>query len=195
MALLVSSPRELEKYVNREEYPQLFEYLSLGGILRLETREGKVVILYPTREMIDERIRELEEKRRIVLEKLRKLRGLKREGRLLDGLRIRHRILRLLDGEYRELTDKIDVKELFENERGRKILDRLQRDKEYRERVREALEKSPVYRSTLFGSFARKTKEMKESLIGESLKKWEEIKERIGREISVLKALRPLLVG
>ncbi len=190
MAFLISSTRDLAKFLSEEEAPELFDYLKLGGILRIKKEGEKLVVIYPTKNMIDSRIKELEEKRRSVLMELSKLKRMHGKKRTFDLLRIKHRILSMVDREYRELSEKLRVERLLEDERGRKIVKQLQDDRSYRERIKETIEESPVYRSSEFGVFVERTEEVKGKLLGDRIKRLEEILEKIDREMDVLKRLK-----
>ncbi len=189
MAVLVSSPKDLEKYVGRDVAPELFEYLESGGILRLEGREGRVRVVYPSKRMIRERLDELKERRKEIIHEMGKIRRMGRKGRFVDVLKVKHAVLKVFDAEYRELTEKIGAEKLLEDERGRKIVEELQRSKEYRERLRQALEESPVYRNRKFGDFVERTEEVKGKLLDERLERLEKVLEEVDREMEVLRGL------
>ncbi len=189
MALLVSSVKDLEKIVPREEAEELYRYVEMGGFLRIEKQGGKITVVYPSRKMIKERLEELEERRKEIIYQIAKMRRLENRKRLLDPLRIKHRLLSLIDSEYRELAEKIEAERLFEDKRGRKIIETLQKNKEYRERLKETLDGSPVYKNRKFGEFVEKIKEVKGTLLNGRLKRLEEARERVEEEIEVLKGL------
>ncbi len=183
----MSTPKELERFVERSEAPELFDYVELGGILRIETKPLRVI--YPSRKIVGERIRELEERRKELIREMAKVRRIKNRKRLLDPLKIKHAILKAVDPEYRELAEAVEVERLLEDERGRKIVEELQRNKEYREKVRLTLQNSPVYRNRKFGDFVEKTEEVKGNLIDGRLKRLEEALKKTEREIEVLRRL------
>ncbi len=189
MAVLVSSPKDLEKYVGRDVAPELFEYLESGGILRLEGREGRVRVVYPSKRMIRERLDELKERRKEIIHEMGKIRRMGKKGRFVDVLKVKHAVLKVFDAEYRELAEKIGAEKLLEDERGRKIVEELQRSKEYRERLRQALEESPVYRNRKFGDFVERTEEVKGKLLDERLERLEKVLEEVDREMEVLRGL------
>ena len=161
--------------------------MELGGILRIETKPLRVI--YPSRKIVGERIRELEERRKELIREMAKVRRIKNRKRLLDPLKIKHAILKAVDPEYRELAEAVEVERLLEDERGRKIVEELQRNKEYREKVRLTLQNSPVYRNRKFGDFVEKTEEVKGNLIDGRLKRLEEALKKTEREIEVLRRL------
>ena len=189
MALLVSSTKDLEKIVPREEAEELYRYVEMGGFLRIEKQGGKIIVVYPSRKMIRERLEELEGRRKEIIYQIAKMRRLENRKRLLDPLRIKHRLLSLIDSEYRDLAEKIEVERLFDDKRGRKIVETLQKSKEYRERLKEALSGSPVYKNRKFGEFVEKIKEVKGTLLNGRLKRLEEARKKVEEEMEVLRGL------
>ncbi|NPA86946.1 MAG: hypothetical protein GXO00_02970 [Candidatus Diapherotrites archaeon] len=195
MALLISSPQELRKVVDEEIAPELYEYVRMGGILRVEGRGEELRVIYPSREMIRKRLNELKEREKTIIAEMSKLRRLEKRGSPLDLLRIKHRILLLVDKDYRELAELVDAERLLSDKRGRKIVEELQRSKEYRERIRETLRESPVYRNRRFGEFVEKVEEVKGKLLGERYRKLEESLERVRKEMEVLRRLQRWVKG
>jgi len=195
VALLISSPQELRKVVDEEIAPELYEYVRMGGILRVEGRGEELRVIYPSREMIRKRLNELKEREKTIIAEMSKLRRLEKRGSPLDLLRIKHRILLLVDKDYRELAELVDAERLLSDKRGRKIVEELQRSKEYRERIRETLRESPVYRNRRFGEFVEKVEEVKGKLLGERYRKLEESLERVRKEMEVLRRLQRWVKG
>ena len=189
MAYLIAHTRDLEKYVSREEAEELYRYVEMGGILRIEKAEKGIKIVYPTKQMVRDRLKELEERRREIKSELRKLSRIKKKGPSFNGTLIKHAILKRIDKDYRELAEAIDAENLLRDEKGRKIVEELQRNKDFRERLRITLKESPVYKDRKFGEFVEKSREVKGGLLGGRVKKLQETLEKVEEEINILKGI------
>lgn len=184
MALLISSPKELKKYIREEEAPELFEYLSLGYFIRFDPTNKKLI--YPTRQALLQKIAEAEERLKSLLRERARFTKRKDSPPLL--LLLRHHLQRMVDADYRELSEALRVERLLGDRRGHKIVEQLIKDKEYRKRVREALS-GPVYRTTPFGSFVEKTEELRSGVVDTALRRLNEEIEKVEREIEILRRM------
>ncbi len=154
---LVAKFPELEKRADEPHVAALREYLESGGIIRLEEPNKKFVLTYPSKRMIEERIKELRRERDFYAAELAKLKRLHREFSPIrlafDPLYIRHQMKMLVDRGYREAFSKLGFTwEHFMDPKTRKIIKAFMENPEYRARVLEALEKSPVYKKRKFGT-------------------------------------------
>jgi hypothetical protein len=189
VAILVAHRRDLEKYVPREEAEELYKYLELGGILRIEKEEGRFRVVYPTKQMIRDRIKELEEKRKEIKAELNKLSRIKKKKPSINGTRLKHIVLKRIDKDYRELAEAIDADRLLRDEKERKIVEELQKNKEFRERLRITLKESPVYKDRKFGEFVEKSQEVKGNLLGGRAERLQIALQRVEEEINILKGI------
>lgn len=184
MVLLISSPSDLKKYITEEEGPELYEYVRLGYFIRFDPATKKVI--YPTRQVLMQKIAEAEDRLKNLLRERARLRRKEQRPPLL--LTLRHHLQRLIDPDYRELSDTLNVERLLMDRRGHKIVEQLIKDKEYRERVRHAIS-GPVYKSSPFGSFVKKTEELRNGITSSKLKKLNEEIEKVEREIDILRRM------
>ena len=184
MALLISSPAELKKYISEEEAPELFAYLCLGYFIRFDPATKKLI--YPTKQALIQKIAEAEDRLKNLLRERARLRRKEQKPPLL--LTLRHHLQRLIDPDYRELSDALGVERLLTDKRGYKIVEQLIKDRTYRERVREALS-GPVYKSSRFGSFVERTEELRNNVTASKLKKLDEEIEKLEEEIDILRGV------
>ncbi len=186
MEVLIASAQQLKKYLNDEKVEK---YVKGGGILRLKIEKDSVKIIYPSKQQIKERLSEIREELRRIKREKEKVSSLNKGSVSLDTLYLRHLLLRMVDRDYKDITDSLDVKKLLDDKRGRKILEQLQKDREYRERLREAIENSPVYKKSSVGSFIDETRRVKSTLITNKLKLLEKVEKQLKEEEDLLKHL------
>ncbi|HID09627.1 TPA: hypothetical protein EYP13_05330 [Candidatus Micrarchaeota archaeon] len=191
---LVKNFPELARQADRPEVDAIREYLKSGGIIKVA--DGKdFKIVYPTRKMIDERISALRKQRAYFLKQVQKLRSLERElvpVRLaFDSLYLRHQLKLLADRDYREAFRRLGFSwEHFLDPRTRKIIKQFMDDPDYRSRVLQALDESPVYRSRRFGSISDAYRNTRRELINRKVKVLQKKVEHLERQITMLSLLK-----
>lgn len=200
--VLISSWEELTKRFpqlkEREDDPKvaaLKAYLASGGMLRVEPRGDSFRVVYPTKEIIDERIAKLSRERTFLLKELNKIKALDRDlspVRLaFDPLYIKHNLKLLADGRYREAFAKLGfTKEHFLDPKARRIIEQFMNDLDYRERVLQAIEESPVYRSRSFGETILARKDARKTVISARAQRLQRRIDEIDREITALRLLK-----
>lgn len=193
---LVEKFPELEKKIEEPHVAALREYLESGGIIRVEERNKRLVLTYPSRRMIEERIKELRRERDFYAAQLAKLRRLCRElspiRLAFDTLFIKHQMKMLADRKYREAFSKLGFTwEHFLDPKTRKIIKAFMENPDYRARVLDAIENSPVYRKRKFGT---PITEIKKSTVRTVVsKKIEAVRKKIAkidRQIVILTLLK-----
>ena len=200
--MLVSSWKDLlsvAPFLEGREEPEiqaLREYVESGGILRVTVEGGKLRITYPSRRMVEERIRELRRERDFYAAQLAKLRKLHRElspiRLAFDPLYIRHQIKLMADREYRKAFSKLGFTwEHFLDPKTRKIIKAFMESKDYRERVLDALENSPVYRKRKFGvPLSEIRKKTRAGVVNAKIQAIQRKISKIDRQIVVLTLLK-----
>ena len=184
----------LGEQADRPEVDAVREYLESGGIIKVA--DGKDFrIVYPTKKMIDERIAALRKQRAYYLKQIQKLRTLEREFVPLrlafDPLYIRHQLKLVADREYREAFKRLGFSWAhFLDPKTRKIIAQFMEDRDYRSRVLQALEESPVYRSRKFGSISDAQRNTRKELITRKVDLLQKQVERIERQMTVLNLLK-----
>ncbi len=175
--MLVSSWDALvEKYpflresADRPEVDALREYVQSGGILRIEDAGDRFRVVYPTKEVIDRRISELRRQRTYFAKELSRFQRIDRElapVRLaFDPLYMRHSMKMLADSRYREAFKRLGFTwKHFLDKRTRKIIEEFMNNEDYRKRVLQALEESPIYASRSFGAISESVRATRKDLV------------------------------
>ncbi len=155
--------------------PAVRRYLERGGVLRVEGCK----IVYPSKGIVEERLKELYERKRELTRKSVSLRG-------IDLLRIRHRIALFIDKEYRDIVERVGIDDrFFRSRRGRKIVEALLSSKGYREEVKKVLDEG----ISGFGRSVVVVEDIKREIKEAERKKKEEILKEVEEDIEMYRRL------
>ncbi len=200
--VLISSWDDLVKRFpqlkEREDEPRvaaLKAYLFSGGMLRVEERGDSFRVVYPTKEIVDERIAKLSRERTFLLKELNKIKALDRDlspVRLaFDPLYIKHNLKLIADRKYREAFAKLGfTRDHFLDPKARKIIEQFMDDLDYRKRVLQAIDESPVYRSRSFGETIVARKDARKTVVSARIQRIQHRIDEIDREITTLRLLK-----
>ncbi len=199
--MLVSSWQQLVK-----AFPQLKEredgatlalrkYLELGGIVKIEKKGKSFTITYPTKQVITQRIKKLEEEKRRYERYLHRLQKTKKEVSQVklafDPLFYQHMLKMLADKEYREAFQKLGLDwRAFLHPKTREIIRAFMKNEEYRQRVLEALDESPFYKKRKFGELIEDARQVRDNI---AQRKEEVLRKKIKELETEIFVLRQLL--
>ena len=162
-----------------EEIKKLYD-----GVLRI--KDGKIV--YPTRKRILEQVSEIEERMKRLKDEIRVLeKGRNKHFTYLDPLYIRHWIKMKIDREYRDAVEAVDLPvERIGEKRWRKVVSLFMKDKDYRERLVEALTSELGKHRKGLKKEAEELEKKREELIERRKKKCLEELEKLEKKKEVL---------
>jgi len=185
---------ELKERGDQPEVDAVREYLKTGGILKVADG-GTFKITYPTKKVIDERVESLRKQRTYFLRQIQKLRSLEREFMPIrlafDPVFLKHQVKLLADRDYREAFKHLGFSgPHFLDPKTRKIIKQFMDDPEYRSRVLQALDESPVYRSRKFGSISDVHRSTRKELINRKIDVLQKQVDRLERQITLLNLLK-----
>jgi len=185
---------DLKGRADHPDVDAIREYLKAGGILKVA--DGKTFkIVYPSWKMIDERVESLRKQRTYFLRQIQKLRSLERDFMPLrlafDPVYLKHQVKLIADKKYREAFKQLGFSGAhFLDPKTRKIIKQFMDDPDYRSRVLQALDESPVYRSRKFGSISDVHKSTRKDLINRKVDVLQKQVDRIERQITFLNLLK-----
>ncbi len=163
----------LRENADRPEVAALRDYVQSGGILKIAEGD-KLRIVYPTKEIVDQRVAQLRKQRTYYAKELSRLHSIDRElapVRLaFDPLYIRHSMKMLADRKYRDAFNKLGFTwKHFLDKRTRKIIEQFMDNLDYRKRVLDALDNSPIYKSRAFGSISESAQSTRKDVVNKRM--------------------------
>jgi len=185
---------ELAKNADRPEVDAIRQYLKTGGIIKTAS-DDRFRIVYPTKKMIDDRIATLRRQRTYYLKEINKLKSLERDFTPIrlafDPLYMKHQMKMLADRKYKEAFRRLGFSwEHFLDPKTRKIIKQFMDDPDYRSRVLQALDESPVYRSRKFGSISEAARNTRHELINRKIQALQKKVDQLDRQITTLTLLK-----
>ncbi len=191
---LVKRFPDLEESADRPEVDAIRQYLKSGGIIKVADSD-RLRIVYPTKKMIDERIAALRRQRTYYVKEINKLRSLERDltpVRLaFDPLYLKHQLKMLADRSYREAFQRLGFGwEQFLDPKTRKIVKQFMEDPDYRARVLQTLDESPVYKSRRFGSVSEAARNTRREVLNRKIETFQRKVDDLERQITMLALLK-----
>ncbi|MDN5358553.1 MAG: hypothetical protein PWP76_396 [Candidatus Diapherotrites archaeon] len=180
---------------DQPEVDAIREYLKSGGIIKTDDSAKEFRIVYPTKKMVEDRIAALRRQRTYFLKEINKLRSLERDFTPIrlafDPLYIAHNVRMLADRKYREEFRRLGFSwEHFLDPKTRKIIKQFMDDPDYRSRVLQALDESPVYRTRKFGTISEAARTTRRELINKKLEVLQKRVRDLEKQITVLNLLK-----
>ncbi len=185
MEHVIRTEEDVKKYGLPEG---IYYYVRQGGIVKVRKEGEKVVVVYPNKKFLRERIKELKEK---LTDLKNQLSSIESSGKSSTPFFVRaeHIVRKMVDKEYRYIVALIDGDRLLNDKRGIRILEQLMKNKEYRKTILDTLKESPVYKGRKFAEFIEKADEVRKSVVEERKKK---LMSKIEETEKVIKALKEL---
>ncbi len=185
---------DLAKDADRPEVDAIRQYLKTGGIIKTDDGE-KFRIIYPTKKMIDDRITSLRRQRTYYVKEINKLKSLERDFTPIrlafDPLYIKHQMKMLSNQKYREAFKRLGFSwEHFLDPKTRKIIEQFMDNPDYRARVLQALDESPIYKSRRFGAISEAARNTRREIINKKIQILQRKVDELERQITVLTLLK-----